>query len=239
MKYVAFIGSRDLSQFSQDQLDLYVDAVRAAVQHGYAIVTGACKGADQLAANAALRSGGKVLLVLPSEQYEARWIQMCREDFPGQIAIEVYDPALHKNWTLSVLRYHPAPQRLDEKATQMHARNYGIVGRAIAVVALPNYQKDGGGTAQGLRIANVLNIRLYDLRDQARCRWLMQGLTGQKVTKQPEIAITRREAIEIIAAFCPPVPDEVPFCVDCDAPLPVELIASQKGKCCDCFGVNG
>jgi hypothetical protein len=206
MKYVAFIGSRDLKQFSQDHIDLFTDTVKATVQHGYAIVTGACKGADQLAADTVLLAGGKVLLVLPYADYEWHWVQLVQAGFPDQVKVEVYDPAIHQTWTESVQRYHPAPDRLKEDGVQMHARNYGIVGRAISVVALPNYQKNGGGTAQGLRMATALKIKLFDLRDQSHCRELMRRLTEKPETKLEKLDRELLKAPGISAAMCVEMP---------------------------------
>lgn len=178
MKYVAFIGSRDLRQFDGNRLQLFTDAARAAVQHGYAVVTGACKGADQLAAETALAAGGKVLLVLPYIHYESAWIAAMESRYLGQVAAECYDPEVHPRWAKSVQLYHPAAAKLDVWSAALHARNFGIVGRSIAVVALPNYQRNGGGTAQGLRVAQALGIKLFDLRDEKSNVELMKRLMG-------------------------------------------------------------
>ena len=64
----------------------------------------------------------------------------------------------------SVRAYHPAPGRLKESMVKLHARNYGIVEIADAVVALPRITRYGmGGTGQGIRIAQALGKRLFVL----------------------------------------------------------------------------
>ena len=195
MKYVAFIGSRDMNQFSEERVLLYMDAVRAAVQHGYVVVTGACKGVDQLAAEVALASGGRVLLVLPYPLYERLWVNETQAKFPENVRVEVYNPENHPVWTESVTKYHPAPTQLSEPAIRMHARNYGIVGRAGWVVALPNFEKGGGGTAQGLRIAAGMNKPCWDLRDQKQCVDLMKRLMrAPSAPAQPEALAENSEA---------------------------------------------
>jgi hypothetical protein len=180
MKYVAFIGSRDLSQFSAEQLTLYKSTVLACVQHGYAIVTGACSGADQIAAETALEAGGKVLLVAPWNGYEREWIKILFDRYgDAQVRTEFYEPKIHQKWTDSVLKLHPQGGRLKDSHVALHARNFGIVGRSTVVVALPNYEKGGGGTAQGLRVAAALGIKAFDLRDPAQCAELEQRLINK------------------------------------------------------------
>jgi len=107
-----------------------------------------------------------VLLVLPYADYEWHWVQLVQAGFPDHVRWRSTIRPSIQNWTESVQRYHPAPDRLKEDGIQMHARNYGIVARAISVVALPNYQKNGGGTAQGLRVATAMGIKLFDLQDE-------------------------------------------------------------------------
>jgi hypothetical protein len=48
------------------------------------------------------------------------------------------------------------------------ARNYGIIYKADKVIALLNHSKPGGGgTGQGVRIANFLNIPVLDLNGKS------------------------------------------------------------------------
>src|ERR1051326_8163891 len=89
---IAFIGSRDLSQFPKTWLSLYREAVQAAVRWGYQITSGAAVGADQMALEEAIRVCGSIRLVLPWKNYEGDWCSALLSSHPKQVEVRVYDP---------------------------------------------------------------------------------------------------------------------------------------------------
>jgi hypothetical protein len=164
MRVMSFIGSRDLGVVSPSIVQLFRKAAEVSVRSGYTLATGAAPGFDQLAAETALAAGGHVLLKLPWAGYECAWITHMRDAYPAKIGIEVYAPFIHVEWTESVRIYHPAVSSLSQGAIALHARNYGIVAPATTVIAVPNpFKPGGGGTGQGIRIAEALRIRCFNL----------------------------------------------------------------------------
>lgn len=168
MAQVAFIGSRDLDQFGVGWIRLYERAALAAARYGHRGVTGAAEGADQRAAEVILQAGGSMKLVLPWPDYEAAWVNEQVAVHADRVEILVYDEREHGEWGESVVRYHPNPGVLTPRMVRLHARNYGIVEHCFFVVALPSISKrGGGGTAQGIRVANGLGIPLFNLSTAA------------------------------------------------------------------------
>jgi hypothetical protein len=122
---------------------------------GVRIRTGAAYGIDEAAMMGALWLD----VFLPWKSYN-------REIIPERAAITVYDPYAHATWAASVSAWHPAPQRLSRGMFALHARNFGIQCHPVNVdlcVAFPN-STGGGGTAQGMRIAEFLKIPLISIR---------------------------------------------------------------------------
>lgn len=162
-RYVAFIGTRDLTLAPAEGLVLYRIAVEEAVKNGYTISTGAAEGADRFAAEAALELGGEVFLFHPWWGHAMGWRTAMNEQYPGKIG-GCYYHGRHdqEEWTASVDLYHPNPGALDDNGRALHARNYGIIQAASAVVALPE-PPENGGTGQGIRIARALGKTLFNL----------------------------------------------------------------------------
>lgn len=129
-----------------------------ATQLAFAIsIIGGCKvhtgAADGIDTKAMVATGGKNLVVfLPWASYNKHLI-------PVGATIVVYDPSIHHEWSASVHTYHPAASRLSRGAFALHARNFGIVEGCAGVIALPG-EDGGGGTGQGIRIANGLGIQV-------------------------------------------------------------------------------
>jgi hypothetical protein len=175
---VAFIGTRNLDAIDAYPRALFERAVKAAVDAGCSIRTGACSGADQLAAETALSRGGVVHLVLPWLSYERAWYDRMAQLHSTLISASVYREDQHQDWLESVYTYHPAGRFLSQGATRLHARNYGIVARSQCVVALPPAPRSGG-TGQGLRVAYGLGIRAYDLAVPDDCTRLQERLLAR------------------------------------------------------------
>jgi hypothetical protein len=181
-KEYAFIGARDLSQFEPNVIGAFQKAAENAARAGYLIVTGAAKGADQLAAESALKAGGAVRLSLPWSGYEKEWVSDLSNRNPGRVAIDTRIPVrgFDDAASQSIDQYHPSPGSLKGSVHSLHARNYNILsapqGNVAGVIALAP-KVDGtvqGGTGQGARIAGGLGIPLsvFDSPESIPSRFL-------------------------------------------------------------------
>lgn len=147
---IAVIGTREPNQF---QIDLCRSVVEIEA-HIHTIVSGGANGIDNLALTTAESvRPGSTLIFLPWSGYNTAELS----HLTGQKT--VYTPGVHKAWADSVNKYHPAAKRLSQGAFKLHARNYGIIDVADVVLAFPSF--GGGGTAQGMRIAQDLKKPLY------------------------------------------------------------------------------
>lgn len=91
------------------------------------------------------------------------------------------------DWTTSVTKYHPAPERLTSAAFNLMARNYGIFTHpTLADLAIAFPGTATGGTDQSIRIAQDLKIPLLVWRSN-------QVLNEQKIQKE---VLTVIEALE-------------------------------------------
>lgn len=173
---LAFIGTRDFATPAERKPEparLFRAAAEWCGRTSRLLHTGAAPGADQVAAEAALAGGGRVHLFLPEPRFQTHWRAGLQARYPGRVTETVYDPELHPDWTASVDQYHPSPGWLRPSDRRFHARNYGIVIGAAAVIALPKGPDAAqwGGTGQGMRIAVALGIPLFNLwlpEDHAR-----------------------------------------------------------------------
>jgi DNA recombination-mediator protein A len=149
---VAIIGTRNPTPW---QRDCAYHLAQQLSQKGIRIRTGAAYGVDEAAMYGSLIN--MLDVYLPWASYNAGII-------PVGCNITVYNKWEHTTWTESVAKYHPAPERLGG-ATNLHARNYGIIADPIPVhmvIAFPT-TRDSGGTGQGIRIANGLGLMVRQL----------------------------------------------------------------------------
>jgi hypothetical protein len=139
---------------------------------GLELVTGNADGIDSIARDVwNERWPERVTLVVPWFSYnmQARKAHNRVVTYHGQSA-----------WAQSVRDFHPAPDRLSEAAFKLHARNYGIVELADAVIAFPNDGREGGGTGQGILVARALGKPLFILHgDLERLRGFYRSLRYQ------------------------------------------------------------
>ncbi len=145
-KCYAIIGTR-----SPDEAQITVArnlATAITLIGGHWVHTGAADGIDTEAMVGSRPDRLKVFLP---------WASYNRGSIPVGATVVVYDPSIHAEWTRSVSAYHPAASRLSRGAFALHARNFGIVESCAGVIALPGAD-GGGGTGQGIRIANGLGI---------------------------------------------------------------------------------
>jgi predicted Rossmann fold nucleotide-binding protein DprA/Smf involved in DNA uptake len=155
---IGFIGTRNISEVPKEGLDLYKRAAEVCNSKGYILVTGAAKGADQLAAEICLESGGMVKLYLPWMSYEKVWVDELKAKYQDKLSV---------SWNLtkaaqeSVIN-HPNVSKLSDAARTLMARNYMIVYQCRSVIAIPRPPMQGG-TAQGIRLCQKLNIPVFNL----------------------------------------------------------------------------
>lgn len=168
LKYTAFIGTRDLNLVPHEGIDMFRRAAQLAAEKGRILKTGAAIGADQLAAETYLASGGRgVRLYVPSwgqrpwGKYEADWIQDVYGRYPGKVRVDFFDPAANPA-AVEAVNWHPRVEKLSSGGRDLMARNYEIVDGANSVIAIPK-PPEGGGTGHGIEIARRLGIPLYNL----------------------------------------------------------------------------
>ncbi len=143
-----------------------MDIMRASAvvlaKEGYTCNTGAARGADQTFAQGAVAGGGVVDLKLPWNKYEEVWISNLRLSPTGTIITTVLDISDVEAFD-SVDQLHPAPLKLRHTVIKLHARNYLIIVDAKFIVCWTPLGKTVGGTGQGIRIAEMLGIPVYNL----------------------------------------------------------------------------
>lgn len=152
MSRIAIIGTRQLSSDATGLCRKISVAFRNA---GWELVTGNAKGIDSIARDTWNEVyPERVTLVLP-------WPDYNRDRIHPANRIAVYKN--QGKWYTSVQQYHPAFNRLPGYAVKLHARNYGIIELADAVIAFPKDGRESGGTGQGIRIAQGLGKPLFVL----------------------------------------------------------------------------
>lgn len=155
---IACIGTRELHE--QDAISVRIFAERIdSIGKDTVINTGAAVGVDQFSALKHLKNGGVVQLFLPWKDYERDFVNTVRLDYPENVRVKVLNEE-DKEAMLSVRKYHPNFSSLTRGAKLLHARNYLIVYEVEKVIAFPHWKagKPGGGTMQGVRIAESLGI---------------------------------------------------------------------------------
>ena len=154
---IAIIGTRT-PDAKQEELAHNL-AYMALTEGEWQVATGAAAGIDSVTMRAAQQAGRTDLLYL-----FLPWPGYNRLLIPDGARTTVYD--YQKEWSQSVYKYHPAPQNLTKASFKLHARNYGIVAGSNVVAAFPS--KKLGGTGQGIRIAEELDIPWYVIPPEAK-----------------------------------------------------------------------
>jgi len=154
-KIYAGIGSRSLTL---EERSFCKKVGRWLAKKGWKLQTGAAKGTDQAFANGALSYKGDVKLCLPSPSYEYKWVELAKAKGADTKLLQYW----HVDAWESVDKHHPKPWLLTNWTRSLQARNYLIVEGVKFVIAWPK-GKWGGGTAQGIRIAEALGITVINL----------------------------------------------------------------------------
>ncbi len=129
--------------------------------------TGAAQGADQAYAVGALKAGGRVMLHLPWGTYERAWVDEACSRFRNQVRTEEVEKSSQGERAISsVFVFHPAAERVSRGVLLLHARNFNIVvpehpHPVDFMVAFPG--PSGGGTMQGVRIADAFHVPMVRL----------------------------------------------------------------------------
>lgn len=147
---------------------------------GKTLSTGAALGADQAFAEGANMAHGKINLHLPWATYEQAW-----RNTLGNITTSVLgknDSSAFK----SVEDYHPAAAKLTQGPKALHARNFNIITKPLVdfIVCWTTNGTMTGGTGQALRIADALQIKIYNLGDPAT----LEAMLGALERRSSEVA---------------------------------------------------
>jgi len=145
-------------------LKVMYDTAILLARDGYMCNTGAAPGADQEFAKGAIAGNGNVSFMLPWNTYEKDWVTMITNMPTGRVLIHTLS-ALNPSAYMSVQQLHPAYEKIKHKQglIKLHARNYMIINNARFVICWTPNGKTIGGTGQGIRIAESLNIHIYNL----------------------------------------------------------------------------
>jgi len=151
--WVAVIGSREPRPDQQDSIAGLINGLNPDTD---AIISGCAYGIDAFALATANHLGFQTIGVLPWNSYNPEVQEYCSR----VVAIDDFKAAPRKAAYDSVKKYHPAFNKLSQGALKLHARNYGIIAWASLVIAAPSNKPGGGGTGQGMRLAEALGIEL-------------------------------------------------------------------------------
>lgn len=153
MPWVAIIGSREPSQ---EQELAVAEAIEDLHPSEVCIISGCADGIDALALLTAHNLGFITIGIVPWPNYNTHVQGFCTH----VVCIDEFKDYARQEAYASVDKYHPAPDRLSQGARKLHARNYGIIRWASQVIAAPSDKPGGGGTGQGIRLAQDLNLPL-------------------------------------------------------------------------------
>jgi hypothetical protein len=163
----AGIGSRDLTP---EQLEICRKLGQWFAAAGWVLHSGNAPGADQAFARGANRvDPSLVYLHLPWPKFESHAlvdgnVTRCVEDLnEGDLAW----------YTAYAEKHHPAWGRLSQGAKKLMTRNGMIMlpfgfQHVDLCLAWPSNRKGGGGTGQGMRIAEEQGVRLINLNNMTQ-----------------------------------------------------------------------
>jgi hypothetical protein len=175
---IAVLGTNEFDAPDRRLQDMYLNSIVRIALSRIPIRTGASTGCDQIAAQTALETSGRVQLVLPWADWEEQWVKKTREKYPARCSIEVFDPVKHAHWLESVEKYRRPGEVLTPKKYALYARVYGIVEPCEIVLCMTAWSQRRGGTGQGIRIARGLGKQVLDVRNPVDQELLYLWLRG-------------------------------------------------------------
>lgn len=145
---IAIIGTR---YPSQKQTEAVVELIHS-LNDSDIVMSGCAIGIDCIALKTAKERGLLTVGNVPFKGYNQHIQQYCDK-------VYIFDDSM-KDAIKSVEQYHPNVKALSQIVFKLMARNYMIIEPANSVYAFPAKDRFGGygGTGQGIRIANDLNI---------------------------------------------------------------------------------
>lgn len=156
---VAMIGSREPTQH---QKNMILQALQGLDPETTLIISGCAYGVDALALTHGHNMGFETVGIVPWPSYNTDVQQACTRVY----TMEQLGAQHVRDAEESVQQYHPAWSRLSQGAKKLHMRNYGIVRWANKVYAAPSSKPGGGGTGQGIRLAQGLSIPVEIINPQ-------------------------------------------------------------------------
>lgn len=153
---IAAIGSRKITP---EQRELFVNIGKFIVSGGDYISSGNAEGSDEaFATGGSLIDPKRVIIYLPWANYNTYFLHKNNNILTSP----------KNEWFDLTAPFHPGWNNLTQGVKRLMARNYGIVYKADKVIAFLNHKKPGGGgTGQGWRIAESLNIPRLDLNNKS------------------------------------------------------------------------
>lgn len=139
-------------------IDMMRELGIAFAKKGYTLHTGAAQGADQAFAEGAIYGGGMVRLFLPWPTYEQEWISGLNKQ-AEIVVLRDSDRMAH----LSVAELHPTFATLSQGVRKLHARNFLILQDIGFVTCWTPNGVEAGGTGQGIRIAERMDTKIWNL----------------------------------------------------------------------------
>jgi len=167
MAYIACIGSRSLSA---EQIETCETLGQFIARCGHVVSSGNAEGADQAFQRGAGKVSGKNVSVhLPWPGFN---LNVALTFYQCRIVSEL-DSDVYREYEEMAAKYHPKWKFLRQGARKLHTRNVGILfpephTPVKMVIAWPSQKPGGGGTGQGMRIAEGLGIPLVDISNAGR-----------------------------------------------------------------------
>ena len=162
-------------------IDMMRELGIAFAKKDYTLHTGAAQGADQAFAEGAIYGGGMVNLFLPWPTYEQEWVSGLNNQ-ADIIVLQDSDKMAH----LSVAELHPSFAALSPGVRKLHARNFLILQEIEFVMCWTPKGLERGGTGQGIRIANCMSTKIWNLGTQTIYNSMANRLKEIKLESKEE-----------------------------------------------------
>lgn len=154
---VAIIGTRTPTEAQEIQVIQLIEKIDPLKQR---VISGCAEGIDKLALQTAQNLGIETVGCLPWHTYNKEIQQYC----DWLLALEDLDAEPRNAAYVSVMEHHPNAAKLRQGALKLHARNFLIIRWASGVIAAPGNAPGGGGTGQGIRLAEAFKIPIHVIK---------------------------------------------------------------------------